>query len=73
MAKPKIYPAASPRPTFIECGCCGQMHDRNLPGSIDCRDDAHRFTLDDLDAHYGAANYDEITIEDQMDAEERAS
>jgi hypothetical protein len=69
----KIFPSASPRPTFVECGCCGCWHDRDLPGRFDCRDDAHRFTTDELDARYGAASWDEVTLNEQLAAEERAS
>ena len=69
----KVFPSASPRPTFVECGCCGCWHDRDLPGHFDCRDDAHRFTTDELDARYGAAGWDEVTLDKQLAAEERAS
>lgn len=54
---------------FLECGCCGGWHHKNLPGSVDCRDNAHRFTSDELDAHYGANVWDYETIEDQHDRE----
>lgn len=42
---------------FLECGCCGGMHHRDLPGHVDCRDDAHRFTTTQLDAMYGESGY----------------
>jgi hypothetical protein len=44
-----------------------------LPGRFDCRDDAHRFTTDELDARYGAASWDEVALDEQLAAEERAS
>lgn len=65
----RIFPPKSPAPVFVECGCCGSWHDRNLPNSIDCRDDRHRFTSDDLNLHYGATNWEEITLEEQIEAE----
>lgn len=61
----KIFPPASPAPVFIECGQCGGWHSRNLPGSIDCRDDRHRFAIDELDARYGAFGWEEIGLDDQ--------
>lgn len=57
-------------PVFVECGCCGHYHSRDLPGWVDCRDDAHRFTADQLDARYGADGWEEITVEEQLEAEE---
>jgi hypothetical protein len=65
MRKPKVYPTTDL--VFLECGCCGEFHPRGLPGSVDCRDDAHRFSFEDLDAHYGAAGWEEINLEDQSD------
>lgn len=56
------------RPIYAECGCCGHWHSRDLPGYVDCRDDRHRFTSDQLDAKYGATGWEEITIEDQEKA-----
>ena len=32
--------------TYIECGCCGHYHRDDYFG--ECRDDAERFTLDQL-------------------------
>lgn len=58
-----------PKPTFFECGCCGGLHWEGLPGAVDCRDDAHRFTFDELDSFYGPIGWEEVTVEDQMDAE----
>ena len=43
---------------YRECGQCGHWHAEDLPGHIDCRDDAHRFTSDELDAHHGVDNWD---------------
>lgn len=57
-------------PVFYECGCCGEYHHRDLPGTVDCRDNAHRFTVDALDAHYGPAKWEEITLEEQMSHDE---
>jgi hypothetical protein len=63
MAKPKQFPIEDI--VFFECGQCGSYHWRNLPGHIDCRADEHRFTVDDLDGHYGAAKWEELSLEDQ--------
>lgn len=38
---------------FYECGCCGQCHPTAWNG--DCRDDASRFTLQQLEAAHGDA------------------
>ncbi len=58
----KVWPKEA---VFIECGQCGHWHARELPGSVDCRDDAHRFPLDDLDHHYGSAGWEEIMLDEQ--------
>lgn len=57
--RPAFYESMK-NPVFCECGCCGSYHWRGLPG-----DNAHRFTADQLDALYGVANWEEITLEDQ--------
>lgn len=31
---------------YVECGCCGRYHPQEWYG--DCRDDAHRFSLDEI-------------------------
>lgn len=64
MLKQKDFP--NDAPVFFECGQCGGFHHRNLPGSIDCRDNAHRFTFDELDTLYGPTGWEEINLEDQM-------
>lgn len=48
---------------FIECGSCGCYHKPDWYG--DCRDDAHRFTFDQIpeDARV-------LTIEEQMEDED---
>ena len=66
MKQQKQYPKTD-HPVFYECGCCGHWHWQNLPGSVDCRDDAHRFTSDELDDHYGATKWEEITLDDQLE------
>lgn len=54
---------------FHECGQCGSLHHRDLPGNIDCRDDAHRFTFDELDERYGRDNWTYWSLEDAENAE----
>ena len=58
----KTWPTVA---VFFECGQCGHWHARDLPGNVDCRADAHRFTLDELDEHYGAGRWEEITLDEQ--------
>lgn len=65
MNKTKRFPDTI-SPVFVECGQCGHWHSRDLPGPVDCRDDSHRFTSDELDEHYGPAKWEEITLEEQM-------
>jgi hypothetical protein len=65
MTKKKVWPLQS-RPTFIECGQCGHWHSQDLPGSVDCRDDAHRFSTTDLENRYGEALAD-VTLLDLDD------
>lgn len=49
-------------PVYEECGCCGHRH---RPGWVgDCRDDAHRFTDEQLDARHGANNWYPVDIEE---------
>ena len=56
----KTWPEAA---VFVECGSCGCWHPRD--GAMDCRDDAQRFTPDELDEHYGAGRWEEITLDEQ--------
>jgi hypothetical protein len=41
---------------FFECGGCGHWHPFGWTG--DCRDDAHRFSSNDLDALFPDSNND---------------
>jgi hypothetical protein len=52
-------------PTYEECGCCGEWHLPEFRG--DCRDDANRFTSDQLDAKHGENNWWGVTLEDMAD------
>ena len=63
MRHPVEYLTIQPR-VFVECGQCGGFHHRDLPGQIDCRDDAHRFIWDELDDLYDF-EWEEITLEEQ--------
>ena len=58
------------KPVFFACGCCGGWHAQELPGSVDCRDDRHRFASDEIDEHYGPLGWEEIEIEDGFEAHE---
>lgn len=54
-------------PEYYECGCCGHMHHIDRPGWIDCRDDATRFTCNQLDALHGENGW--LEIDDPLSAE----
>lgn len=43
---------------FYDCGICGHWHPANWDG--DCRDDANRYTSDDLDTRYGSDGWQEV-------------
>jgi hypothetical protein len=45
----KIWPSEA---QFFRCGACDHWHALDLPGTTDCRDDARRFTTDELDDKY---------------------
>jgi len=45
-------------PQFFRCGCCECFHSRDFYG--DCRNDAERFAMDELDEALGAFNWEEI-------------
>jgi hypothetical protein len=56
-------------PFYIECGCCGHFHPKGFYG--DCRNDAYRFTSDQLDEkHGGREGWDYLSEEDQLRAED---
>lgn len=56
---------------YSECGCCGHYHPVEFTG--DCRSDAHHFTADQLESKHGTLVWNHTwTLEDQMDAEEKA-
>lgn len=49
-------PFTDPKPPqFYDCGICGHYHPINWDG--DCRDDANRFTTDQLDEKYGVGEF----------------
>jgi hypothetical protein len=66
MTKPKIWPRWA---VFFECGVCGHYHAHGLPWWVDCRDDAQRFTCDELDSHYGANRWREESLDEMEGAE----
>lgn len=45
---------------FYECGICDHWHSINWDG--DCREDAARFTADDLDIEYGIFGWDAVEM-----------
>jgi hypothetical protein len=48
---------------YIECGCCGQYHRIDYYG--DCRNDAERFTFEDIPETDNI-----LTLEEQMENED---
>lgn len=57
-------------PTYYECGCCGSYHPTSWDG--DCRDDANRYALDQLDAKHGAFGWLEVDQPDGLTALDHA-
>ena len=50
------------KPTYYECGVCGAMH--HIEWSGDCREDAVRFDIKDLDARHGSDGWNWIPEQD---------
>lgn len=53
------YSTESP-PRYYECGCCNCYHPADWHG--DCRDDAARFAMDELDAQHTAYGWIEVEM-----------
>lgn len=47
-------------PEYYRCGICDCYHPANWDG--DCRDDSHRFAIDQLDDRHGAHGWKEVDI-----------
>ena len=52
---------------FYDCGICGHVHPCRWSG--DCRDDSNRFTDDELDQKYGAANWQLVDMDEADDTQ----
>lgn len=52
------------KPKFYACEICGHAHPWDWNG--DCRDNANRFSDDDLDQKYGPDGYDLATMSDRV-------
>ncbi len=50
------------KPKFYECGICGHCHPAEWNG--DCREDANRFTNQQLDDKYGQDGWQEVPMPD---------
>ena len=50
------------KPVYYDCEICGYFHPINWNG--DCRDDANRFSYDQLDAKHGVNGYEILTLEE---------
>lgn len=48
-------------PEYYECGCCSCYHPATWDG--DCRDDANRYALGELDEKHGAFGWLEVDAE----------
>lgn len=55
------------KPVFYDCEICGHFHPWDRDG--DCRDDANRFSYDQLDAKYGPNNYEIRDMEERVAAD----
>jgi len=55
-------------PTYYECGICENWHPADWNG--DCRDDAHRFDPDELDARHGPNGWQAIDMDSVDDVVE---
>jgi hypothetical protein len=51
---------------FYECDICGHIHHWDWNG--DCRDDANRFTLEQIEKQYGD-KFELLTMDDRLDAD----
>lgn len=49
-------------PRFYECGCCGAMHSVSFGG--DCRENAARLDIEDLNREYGPHGWIEVDFEE---------
>lgn len=47
---------------FYECGICECLHPCGF--TDDCRDEANRFVIDQLDEKYGALNWTAVPMDD---------
>ncbi len=53
-------------PRFYECGICGSYHYNYWNG--DCREDAARFDVEELDERFGVDGWEEVPMsEDEED------
>lgn len=53
-------------PTFEECGCCGHYHRPDYFG--DCRNDAQRFSANDLDDKFGPNGWMPVDLHNRGEA-----
>lgn len=52
------------KPKYYECGICDHYHSVKWNG--DCREDANRFTMDELDAKHGTHGWESVPMEDVL-------
>jgi len=52
-------------PKFYQCGICSCYHPLEWDG--DCRDDANRFAMDQLDDRFGPYGWDEVEMPDGLE------
>jgi len=56
-------------PAFYDCGICECYHPAEWDG--DCRDDANRFNIEQLDDRYGVHGWEEVPMPVVMDPKPR--
>jgi hypothetical protein len=55
------------QPVYYECGICGHCHPWDW--SADCRDDANRFTNQELDDKHGQDGWECRSMEERVEAD----
>jgi hypothetical protein len=54
-------------PKYYECEICGGVHPWDWNG--DCRDDANRFAIDELDEKHGALGFELLSMAERVAAD----
>lgn len=54
---------------YRECGCCGHYHRMEFTG--DCRENAHRFTADEIEKMHGWTIWDQVLDLEEQERQEK--